>query len=659
MTDTVRLDFLGPDSNAVHKMMRALATAESLTDELALKILGHIGIETGLAEQFLALLRCTNILIRRNSEWAIDDQVRRSLLREAKAKDTDLSGIHRLLLNMATGRNTGVDYRNIPRYLLTKAGQAYHLAETGAAEKSLSLYAESATSSDPGEVWLAGKLAAEQQASGVLPREAIEPVYLLALALQRDGDSEAAYSQFLKVAESGLRSEPVARSLQLIGMIEADRNEFDKALAHLDESVGLYEELDLQFGLAWTLRCRALVRQRIKNFKGALDDLNRAIPLCSGDRKARFLGLRAHVKRALNQLREAVLDLNAAIELARPETLPALLHQRGFFKHELHELEGALADLNRAAENSRGLLLVQILNSRAGVKRDSGAWEDARRDLDHALDLLDGDGGRDAHYARGVLLNTRSVLRRDLGDFEGALRDIDLTLEIREQYPSFDPEALRRRAKKIRQYASKIKQASTDSETRKVWSEIHTALARDYMFAREFHLAALMYLRAMNFADSDVARANCLGGVGSAYEKLGMYDKALRYQEQAADILPGDSKILATLARIKDLLGHPIDETRPIFDRALAADRENIWAISWFALALSRAGLHDEAIEKARHSGSDSDNPILLFNLAKVLDASPEPQDKKEAIRIAIEARKLSKADFTAPAVFLRERGIR
>lgn len=658
MTDISLLSFLGADSKWTRDMLQALATAESLTDALAIKILSQRDIGIKVAEKFLKILRCTNIVIKRNNGWSIDDNIRRMLLIEAREKCVDLSDIHRLLIGISTSHE-GLDVRDIPPYLLTKAGEAYHTAEMGVTEKSLSLYAESAKSFDPGEIWLAGKLASEQQADGVLPRNVIEPIYLLALALYRDGDVEAAYSQFLKVANSERRSEPVARSLQLIGIIEADRDEFDKALQHLNDAVALYDEIHLNNGLTWSLRCRALVRQRTGDLRGALEDLNRAIPLCFGDRKARFLALRAHVKRAMHNLKDAMLDLNSAIDLARHETLPAILHQRGSLKRELNEVESALTDLDRAAQICNDVLLVQILNTRASLNRELGRWEDAEHDLDRALRLLDGDSSESANHARGFLLNTRSVLRRDQGDFDGALEDIDLILAMREQHPNFDLENLSRRAKKIRQCVAKLNNAMLEPAKRKVWYDIYVSFARSYDGAKEWRLTALMYLRAKDYANSSSEQARCLGGIGSAYEKLGMYSSALPYLDEAANLVPGDSRILATLARVKDQLGYSIDYTRPIFTQAIAADHKNLWALSWFALALSRAGLHSEAIAQAHDAVNGSSNPIFLFNLAQVLDASPNDQDKKDAIQVAIKARGLSKNGFSGPADFLRARGVR
>lgn len=657
MTDISRLDFLGADSELVRNMMRALATAESLTDALAIKILAQCDIEVNIAEKFLMLLRCTNIIIRRNSGWSIDEDIRRMLLLEAREKDIDLSDIQRLLINISTSHE-GLDAHEIPHYLLTKAGQAYHTAEIGIIEKSLLLYAESAESHDLGEIWLAGKLASEQQANGVLPQNAIEPIYLRALALYREGDIEAAYSQFLKVVSSENRSEPVARSLQLIGLIEANRDEFDKALQHLADSVDLYAEIRCKNGLAWSLRCRALVRQRIDDFIGALDDLNRAVPLCFGDKKAKFLGLRAHIKRAMYNPKGAMLDLNLAIELAKPETLPALLHQRGLLKRELNEFESALTDLDHAIEICNNTLLVQILNTRASLKRELGHWGDALHDIDVALKLIDGDNSKFANNARSFLLNTQSVLRRDQGDFEGALEDINRIIEIQDEYSNIDLKILRARAKKIRKFMSKLTNAIADSAKRKVWYEIFISLARTYGSIKEWRLAALLYLRAKDYASSDFDLAKCLGGAGGAYEILGMYDTALPYLDNAENIAPDDSRILAILARVEDQLGYSIDHTGPIFTRAIEADPKNIWATSWYALALSRAGLHSEAIAKARYSSTSSSNPIILFNLAQVLDASPDQEDKKDAIQIAIRARGFANPVFSGPADFLRERGI-
>ena len=133
-------------------------------------------------------------------------------------------------------------------------------------------------------------------------------------------------------------------------------------------------------------------------------------------------------------------------------------------------------------------------------------------------------------------------------------------------------------------------------------------------------------------------------------------DLAIKPLEEAIRLEPDNSIALATLGRVLYCLDQPFEKIGSYFLRAIYIDPENKWAKSWYALALSREGLHDAAIEYAKASLGESSNFALLFNLALVLDASPDPCIRRQALVFAQQAKKAAPPGFDEPTIFLEMR---
>ncbi len=641
------LAFLQEVPPRIRLAMYALGVAESLTDEVARRVLQRYGMSEQSANSFLSLLHCSTFVVPRNSEWYFSREVRTALMNSARAAKEDLGDVHALFLKIGEAGEIQKAGDVIPAYLFTHAGRAYHTGGLGNSPEALKYYARAAETFNSGELWLAGSLAQEQQASGVLPANAIEPAFLQASAKYRDGDSDGAYPSLERIANSTQRNEMVALAMQLAGVIQARRGNMDIALDFLDKAVNLFEELAVQLKLIFALRARAMARRKAKELLPALDDLKHAASLCHGGLKASLLNHSAAIERMLDRNLDAMNDLDEAARIATVRELPSVLNQRGSMRREQGDLRGALVDLDRAVGCCHGEQLALVLNTRAGVLWDLGRLADALNDLEHAVPLA-------GSATLASVLNRRSAVRRDNGDFFGSLADIDAMIAIPPELRTFiDVAVIRRRAMEVRKAVARLSEASSESDLRQFWfAHFRSAAFRAHKL-RLWSRAIEMLSRAIEYASTDDERFKCYLDIGKNFEKTADPARGLLALRHALEIKPDESVALATFARVMDLSGSPIDETEPYFMRAIEADASNLWAKTWFALALSRAGRHKEAIHFAGEAMQGTSNAILTFNLANVLYASPNTDDRQQAVLVAKQAEAEAQSTFKAPTIFL------
>lgn len=645
------LGFLEGASERLISLMQALSVAESLTDDVARRVLEARGMPESRMDAFLGVLHCANCVVPRNSEWHFPADVRTALQQRAREEGFSLESIHALLLDIGRTADPASAGERIPAYLFTRAGVAYHTAALGHTAEALQQYGFVANASDNGELWLAGTLAQEQQRAGTIPEDAVEPAFLHALSAYRDRDEDHAYPELLRLARSDKSHEMVAWAMQLSGQIEMRRGDLNAALAHLNQAVDLFEELNSWSKCVWALGARAELWRKLGRPEDALSDLRYAISLSWGDWRARLLCRVAGIEQELNRFDEAFTTLGEAQECAE-RMLSSVLIQRAGLERERNMPLAALTDLDRATEVSPESWRSSALNTRASVYWELGRWEEALRDLDHAMKVA-------RPGSQAVILNTRSCVKRDIGDFSGALADDLAILKL--------PPILRQtmkmhqvnnRIKKMRTALTYLAQDETGEKLDRFWFKHFFSLAQSAAKSRAWYRAIALLKRALEYAHTDPERVKCLRGIGTAYEKT-RDDKTLALEplRQAIELAPDDSIALATLGRVLDVLGSEIDEVEPYFKQAIAADPCNFWALSWYALALSKAARHAEAIAAAK-AAVDGDRPhaVLLFNLATVLDASPNPADQVLALESARQAAELATPGFDAPMHFLDQR---
>lgn len=651
MSATDSLQFLADAPPRLLRLLQVLAAAESLTDEVALKLLEDQGVSKNFAAAFLELLHCADYVVPCNSEWNFAADVRVALRQSARENNVPLKDVHKLLLKIGSNGDRATAGVLIPAYLFTNAGVAYHMGELGRTKDALLQYARAAETSDKGELWLASLLAEEQQRVGTLAENVIEPTFLRALSAYRDNDKDRAYRDLLIVARSGKTSTLVAWAMQLTGEIEMQRGDLDAAIEHLNQAVNLFDTLKSRNKLIWALASRAAVLHLLKQSPEALKDLERAISMCrGGDWRALLLCRVAVIEHGCHHFDKALIALCEAERCTRSENvLMIVLIQRASLKRERNDLVGALRDLDRAVAISPEYSRSVALNTRASVLWDLGKLQEAREELNHALQIA-----RPENLA--IILNTRSCVRRDQGDFAGALSD---TKKIHSLPPklrrSIEMARIDRRSRKLQKSINKLSKFSKEgTDLDKFWFKYFSSSAKASIKFRAPYRAAELMKLALTYAHSDDERVKCLCWIGIAYEHT-LNDKALAVEPllQAIRLMPDNSTALATLGRVLDSLGRPFEEVKPYFLQAIDADPRNEWARSWYALALSREGQHDDAIRYAKGALGEPPHCMRLFNLALVLDASPDPNIRREALLFAQQAKEVAPLGFDEPVTFL------
>ena len=334
-----------------------------------------------------------------------------------------------------------------------------------------------------------------------------------------------------------------------------------------------------------------------------------------------------------------------------------VLNSRGGVKRKLGDLEGALQDLNRAAELGDERTLAAVLNSRGGVKRDLGDLEGALQDLNRAAELGD-------ERTLAAVLNSRGGVKRDLGDLEGALQDYNQLLQILNSRPSpsFNRQMINNQRKKLSKLQHQLEIASTNLERSKLLSIFYFEIAKNSLRSKHRSYYPIFLIKRVIKLDVDrELYSGCMFSLGKANFKINRLDEAAIYFQKAIDSGWDSSEAYATLAYVLTLLGESLDKTRNLFERSIAIDinDENAWAKSWFALALSAAGEHTTAesfgyaaVAKPPHDR----NAILLFNLARVLDATGDSDKQNKAIVIAEQSAELADSGFVLPEQFLAAR---
>ncbi|NHN92744.1 tetratricopeptide repeat protein [Acetobacter sicerae] len=261
--------------------LAALACAESLTDAVALAIYQKVPVPGLSAEKFIAGFKYSGLTEPRNSEWNLLPALREELVGKKRLlpKATG-EEIHKDLLALgqveANRQRAGTE---IPSYLFTEAGQAYHFAGTGAVQTALEHYSAASRGPFNGAQWLGAKLAAEQERNHVIPEGAVETTFLRALVMLREGHKRDAMPLFRRVATTNREMREVAISLHIIGN-DNNRGQRREAERELHRSIEIDKKLGNEFGVAQTLHSLAnLLGRQNGRFKEAEDAYRESIEI--------------------------------------------------------------------------------------------------------------------------------------------------------------------------------------------------------------------------------------------------------------------------------------------------------------------------------------------------------------------------------------------
>ncbi|NBC32900.1 MAG: tetratricopeptide repeat protein [Alphaproteobacteria bacterium] len=396
--------FLDNVPETAQKALIALASAESLTDKVAARLIQDVVSPDLPAERFVHALHYASFIIGRNSEWHIEPEARRWLVEQLNQNPEMMQAAHRTLLQIGAEEDPAGAGDIVPSYLFGAIGQAYHRAALDP-EEGLQLYSRAYRPQLTGEQWLLGRLAEEQQETGILPGDAIEPAFLRGMTLYREGNRAAAESYLRRVVESGQRRHEVAIAAHLLGRSAQRRHDRREAERLYRLSLDIGEECSDAHHQAQVLHSLGNLLARRKPDEAEVL-LRRSLELeeASGNRHGA-----AQVLHSLGNL----------LARRQPDEAEALLRRSLRLGEEI-----------RATHHQ-----AQVLNSLGSLLRQQQRWQEAedcfqkvlglsRTDVDKAIAFLGlsqvaearGDLGEAASYMEKTVEAQERTGRRDLID---------------------------------------------------------------------------------------------------------------------------------------------------------------------------------------------------------------------------------------------------
>jgi hypothetical protein len=236
----------------IRSTMIALSAAESLTDDVARLLIAE-AVPTVDPDRFVRALHACDFVLERNSEWQLTTDVREGLLRELVSQEQGGIALHQILLGLAGAPADDVAGIEVPRYLRHQTGRAYHTAFLA---PSIALHEYAAVAMEPltGEVWLAGRLAREQQEMGILPPGAVEIDFLEGMRLWKENRRDQAEPILRRIANSSSDTIEVAIAAHLVGSVDGRRPRYHRRGEELlRRSLALLEQLHDRHGEAQVL----------------------------------------------------------------------------------------------------------------------------------------------------------------------------------------------------------------------------------------------------------------------------------------------------------------------------------------------------------------------------------------------------------------------
>jgi tetratricopeptide (TPR) repeat protein len=378
-----------------------------------------------------------------------------------------------------------------------------------------------------------------------------------AIAFHRGGQLAQAEATYLEIL---LQVPAHAEALHLLGLLEAQRRNFESAIALITRSLEVNEgnaaaHLDLGFALHAT-----------KRPVEALERYGRALALRPDYAKAFFN--RGITLRELNRLPEALESFERAVAL-NPDGAEAM-ECRGSVLCDLGRLEEALLSYQRALAIRPDF--AQALNGRGNVLRRMQRPADALESYDAAL-------ARVPDYPEA--LSNRGNALLELGRPEEALESFERALALDPDRP----EILNNRGNalaSLKRLAEAVADFERAAAVEPDFAEVHNNLANALLGLRRPEEALACAERALvlrpDYADALINRGNALRALMRLEEALASYDRALALQPDSPKVLSNRGTALMELGQL--------EEARVCFERALSFDPEHAGA-HWNGALLS------------------------------------------------------------------------
>ena len=193
------------------------------------------------------------------------------------------------------------------------------------------------------------------------------------------------------------------------GCAKNNTGDFKGALEDFNKAIALVP------GYATAYNNRGWAKTNTNDLNGAMEDFNKAIAL-NPDYETAFCN-RGGLKEKFNDFNGAVEDLNKAISMSLDDAIA--YSNRGWAKTMMHDYTGAIDDFNKAIALSPGLAMAY--SNRGLAKANSGDFKSAMDDYDKAIIL---------NPSLVIAYVYRGSLKGNMNDFAGALKDFDKAISF-------------------------------------------------------------------------------------------------------------------------------------------------------------------------------------------------------------------------------------
>ena len=164
---------------------------------------------------------------------------------------------------------------------------------------------------------------------------------------------------------------------------------------------------------------RGMAKNALRDYKGAIEDFNKAIENSPRNVKAYFS--RGLTKSTLGDFHGAIEDYNKALEYN--PNFGLAFNNRGLAKSNLGDKKGALEDFNKAIETSPKFS--DAFYNRGALKSALGDKTGALNDYNTAIEY---------NPQNSLIFNNRGYLKASQGEIQGAMNDFNKAIELNPQY---------------------------------------------------------------------------------------------------------------------------------------------------------------------------------------------------------------------------------
>ena len=306
-------------------------------------------------------------------------------------------------------------------------------------------------------------------------------------------------------------------ALNNIGEAYGELGKHEQALETFQQALTIFREIGEQAGEGATLEKIGEVYKSLEQYEQALEYLQQALAI------HRATGDRAREKDTLFTIK----------------MLGASLASQGGDQFHLGEFQAALELFQKELRISQDIgdqeLKGSALTHIGGVYKNLGQYAQALESYQQSLTISRGIGDR---LGEGVTLNNMAEVYISLGQYERALEYYQQALAINRATGERFEQGSTQAEEGIRNYLIQSSERAGQSTEQKLLNNIGVAYSRlgRYEQALEYLQQALAIHRKLGIFGNENTQATTLNNIGTAYLGLGLYEQALESFQEALTI---------------------------------------------------------------------------------------------------------------------------